>query len=179
MAVLTERQKAIYYKANLPNYLKTLGVLFQREVVASELLSLKESELLGSRYKKKVLIAKDIYETTIPDVRYFDFNQLFAALQAAASTPACLWADLSDACGYMKVDSLLNIKSMYAFLVFSNICAFETRDLNQRLLIDYTEHSDGSNSLMFEVEGEEWQTAFKSLAVSLPLKPLFAGDSVY
>lgn len=160
---LTERQKRIMFKANLPNYLHDLGILLQRVVKVDDLVGLNESEKISEYIRSISTVYKtEKYQITFIDYKKIDFNALIEELHKHTFPPVFVWSTYTNECGFLKLDKgFIEIKNLNDFLFQSNICVFISNDLSQRLLIDFT-NNNGDQDIIFEVYGEKWSKVFSN-----------------
>ena len=147
-------------KVNLPQHLRELSHLVGRKVEPEELLSLAETEAVRAQGMTVQRLPSWRCELRFSDKRSARFGRLLQAIRERNPSPVYLWTPLSNDCGLLRPVSLSDVRFDFDFAVNRDgIVVLLTADLQDRMLLDFSEGPDGEQLLEVEVAGANWGQA--------------------
>lgn len=147
-------------KLNLPQHLRELSQLVGRKVEPEELLSLVETEAVRAQAMTVQRQPSWRCELRFSDKRSPRFGRLLQAIRERNPSPVYLWTPLSNDCGLLRPVSLSDVRFDFDFAVNKDgILELLTADLQDRMLLDFSEGPDGEQLLEVEVAGANWGQA--------------------
>ncbi len=147
-------------KVNLPQHLRELSHLVGRKVEPEELLSLAETEAVRAQGMTVQRLPSWRCELRFSDKRSARFGRLLQAIRERNPSPVYLWTPLSNDCGLLRPVSLSDVQFDFGFAVNRDgIVVLLTADLQDRMLLDFSEGPDGELLLEVEVAGANWGQA--------------------
>jgi hypothetical protein len=155
----SEAQRQFRYKANIKKYLLQLKHLTRRDVSATDLMTLAETDAL--REKSKKIERLPVQKFTIPfaDRDGSAMKALVAALYARHQSRIYLWTELANICGGLWLGSILDFNFNFDFDVDSNgVFSLLSEDLRQKLVLDFGD-LEGNQMLEVELSGDAWGLA--------------------
>lgn len=152
------RMKRIRQLRLTKKYLEILGNLLGRVVSQSELGSIEQVPILQESSKKFVGAKASSYEIPFEDRRSNYFEHFIKSLREANGSPVYLWVSYAEDCGLLLLPSIEDMNFDFSFDVDGNgVMSLETKDLSDRLLLDFFKDDDGSERLTIRVQGEHWK----------------------
>jgi hypothetical protein len=153
-------QAELAFKRSISKHLTELSKLVGRHVAIKDLLSIEETDDLRKR-ASEVSRAPSLKTTLdFTDKSSERFKAFLQRLASSNAAPVYIWTTLSNTCGLLRPVPLVSIDYGFDFdLNEDGIVAFVTEDLKDRMLLDYTERSDGIRELELEAAGEDWGQA--------------------
>lgn len=155
--LVSSTSKKIRQKLNLKRYLDELTVLIGRPVLAAELLSLERTAEIQEA--AKIFSAQDLTSSEIAfSEKYSERFQVFLEkLSRSNSSPVYIWTSRTNDCGAFLTPSLSEIKFYFDFNVNEEgILVILTKDLADRLILDFFSLSTGEQRLKIETQGSKW-----------------------
>ena len=147
-------------KVNLPQHLRELSQLVGRKVEPEELLSLAETEAVRAQGMTVQRLPSWRCELRFSDKRSARFGRLLQAIRERNPSPVYLWTPLSNDCGLLRPVPLSDVRFDFDFAVNRDgIVVLLTADLQDRMLLDFSEGPDGEQLLEVEVAGANWGQA--------------------
>lgn len=135
----------VYY---MPNYLKELSILLQRNVVAEDLLSLSETDSFFEQSRNKS--EEIVYKSTL------DFTNKQFLLDCVHEnvenwdTPYMIYLCDVDHCGLLEIDTLSDFNWNFKFTdEHCGFIGFIRKDMNERIVLDYYEEN---TKLLIDIE---------------------------
>nr|WP_315218686.1 hypothetical protein [uncultured Flavobacterium sp.] len=156
MESIEQKKRRLYGKRYLEEYLKELNALTNIKVFESNLMSIVESDLLGTVIKSKV------YKTTI---KFNDKEKLLLLVGEMIKTKnkSCyLYTTYSEDCGVLKLKSLNEFNINFNFDdEHGGLIKIVLEDLSNELILDFY-NQENDIYLDIEVFGNEWVKALKT-----------------
>lgn len=147
-------------KLNLPQHLRELSQLVGRKVEPSELLSLAETEAVRAQGMTVQREPSWQCELRFSDKLSARFGRLLQAFRERNPSPVYLWTSLSNACGLLRPVPLSAVRFDFDFSVNRDgMLVLLTADLQDRMLLDFSESPDGEQLLEVAVAGPHWGQA--------------------
>ena len=147
-------------KVNLPQHLRELSQLVGRKVEPEELLSLAETEAVRAQGMTVQRLPSWRCELRFSDKRSARFGRLLQAIRERNPSPVYLWTPLSNDCGLLRPVPLSDVRFDFDFAVNRDgIVVLLTADLQDRMLLDFSEGPDGEHLLEVAVAGAHWGQA--------------------
>ena len=144
-------------KLILPQHLRELSQLVGRKVEPEELLSLAETEAVRAQGMTVQRLPSWRCELRFSDKRSARFGRLLQAIRERNPSPVYLWTPLSNDCGLLRPVPLSDVRFDFDFAVNRDgIVVLLTADLQDRMLLDFSEGPDGELLLEVEVAGANW-----------------------
>ena len=144
-------------KLNLPQHLRELSQLVGRKVEPEELLSLVETEAVRAQGMTVQRLPSWRCELRFSDKRSPRFGRLLQAFCERNPSLVYLWTPLSNDCGLLRPVPLSEVRFDFDFAVNRDgILELLTADLQDRMLLDFSEGPDGEQLLEVAVAGAHW-----------------------
>lgn len=157
---MTPLAAGLTQKLNLPPHLRELSQLVGRKVEPEELLSLVETEAVRAQAMTVQRQPSWRCELRFSDKRSPRFGRLLQAIRERNPSPVYLWTPLSNDCGLLRPVSLSDVRFDFDFAVNRDgIVVLLTADLQDRMLLDFSEGPDGEQLLEVAVAGANWGQA--------------------
>jgi len=138
-------------------YLLRLNHLIVGGVEEADLLSQEETEEVRRRSKDIQRIPSWRRDMSFSEKVEPRFQMFVRSLMVAQPSPVYVWTDGSDLCGVPRPIPLARINFGFDFNIDPNgVLALVTRDLVDKLLLDYSEDSNRNQTIVLEVSGSNW-----------------------
>ena len=157
LIMTSERQKTIIYRANIREYLQKLNCFLLRSAQEGDLLSHEETLHLRTRAKPQV--ENEVREFSIPfeEKTSDQFQNYLRKLSKANSSAIYVWIDRTIDCGTIAIPSLTDFNWSFAYDCDPDgTLTLVTTDLEDRMLLDYSEDNQGKRVLEVKVTGNRW-----------------------
>lgn len=150
METLEQRKRRLFGKNNLQTYLKELNALTKIEITKYMLLSLVESDKIGSVDKEYFYKSNILFKEKNKLLLFINY------LIKVKDGECYLNTSYSKDCGVLKLSSLKDFNINFKFFnEHSGILSIILKDLSNELLLDYFEE-DNEYYLEIEVYGKDW-----------------------
>jgi hypothetical protein len=149
--IMMNNKQEIQFKKNLASYLSELKRFTGIEVTPESLSSVEEVK----KIREQSLYLKDTEKIKL--VMNFEkknserFKHFITNLNTVNNNAVYIWTDSTNVCGLYQVASIKAINFSFSFdVISSGIVAFVTKDLNDKMLLDF--YRDSKDEEILEVE---------------------------
>jgi hypothetical protein len=157
---MSELEKTLAFRNNMRRHLTQLSRLTGRIVAKEDLLSLDETEALRARSKAVAYTPSWRRTMKFAEKSTARFQRLVARWHEQNSSGAYVWTPLSNDCGVMRPLDLASIHWGFDFeLIPDGILVVLAADLNDKIILDFSESQEGDRELELEVSGKDWGNA--------------------
>lgn len=147
------------FKVNIDRHLAQLSRLLGRVVRAESLLSLSETELLRTEASAVKRVPRSRHTFDFVEKRGPWFGCLLRQLAQANPTDVYVWTPFSNVCGLHPAVPLSSVRLGFDFdLIPEGALVLLPTNLEDRMLLDYSEDAGGKERIVMELEGPAWGT---------------------
>lgn len=144
-------------KLHLKKYLEELSLLAGYSVSEKEIVGLKQTQEICQASLKFDVQPVARYKVPFSEKLDDRFKEFIQKLSNANSSPLLVWTPRTIMCGTFRIPSLDKINWNFDFCINKEgVLAFLTEDICDRLLLDFSCSSSGTQELIIEVQGEHW-----------------------
>ena len=155
MENIEQKKRRLYGKRYLEEYLKELNALTNVKVSESNLLSIVESDLVGT------VVKNTTYKTTISFNDKEKLLLLVGEMIKAKNNKCYLYTTYSQDCGVLKLKNLNEFNINFNFEdEHAGLIKIVLEDLTNEIILDFYKH-DNDAYLDLEVFGNDWVNALK------------------
>ena len=152
------RSELIQQKLNMKAHLAELTALTKRPwpVRAEELGSVEKAALLQKGAQARLTQPKEVCKIPFSERRSERFKRFLQRLHDANPSSIYLMTSRTMICGPLLVPSLGDVKFDFDFTVNEGVFAVGTSDLEDGLLLDFSEPRTGERVLEILTQGKNW-----------------------
>lgn len=144
-------------KLNLKKYLKELTALTGRPVDLDELGSLEQAAAIRDTGQKFGERSSQTHEILFSERCSAQFKEFVLRLHEANPSSVYVWTPRTINCGTLLVESLAVVKFDFDFSVNEEgILVFLSSDMEDRLLLDFSNSATGDQVMKIETQGSNW-----------------------
>ena len=156
----SDRQREIGKRVHLSAHLLELRTLVGREVASQDILSLEQTDALQAASRTIPKSPNAICSLPFEAKAHKSFAALIGELEALRPGPVLLWTSHSSDCGVLEVESIARINFDFPYAVNSTgTIAVTTRDCRDKMILDFSENSNGQRVIDIELYGSSWARA--------------------
>ena len=142
---------------HLGTYLSELAILTGRTVDASELSSSDRVSIVREAAQKFCLQQPSRVEVPFSGRRSERFAEFIEGLHGKNPCPVSIWTPRTIDCGMIYVPSILAIRFDFDFSInVDGIVSFLTEDLEDNLVLDFSEANANERILQIDAKGPGW-----------------------
>jgi hypothetical protein len=142
---------------DLRRYLEELSALTGRQIRADELGSIEQAASIREDCQKFSAQASRVTEIPFPDRKLERFKKFVRRLSRANAASVYVWTPRTISCGVFLMPSIDAVRFDFDFAINEEgILVFVTSDLEDRLLLDYSNSPAGGRIMKVETQGTNW-----------------------
>lgn len=147
----------LHAKTLLPRHLGQLESLLGRPVAAEDLLSLDETEAIRARALATTRSPQWGCQIGFAEKNADRFQSLVRRLSEQHAVGVFLWTPLANSCGVLRPVPLSDIRWEFDYALFpEGILVILGADLEDQLLLDFSEDPQGERVVEIEGAGRHW-----------------------
>lgn len=144
-------------KINIRSYLDELASLVGHSVNADDLGSIEQAVLMREASQKFVGQPSLCCQIAFEERSSMRFSDFVSRLYGANPASVYIWTPRTITCGVFLVPSVSAIKYDFDFDINADgVLAFLTSDLEDRLVLDFSESHTGEKIMSVETQGLNW-----------------------
>ena len=162
-STLSQRLRSNLY---IGAYLAELSSILGRPVAKDELESMDATQAVADAQKPLLAFEPVKFEIPFSQRSAKPVHDLIQTLSFANPAPLFLWASHANDCGVLKLRSLADVRSDFAFDVNEGLISLVTIDLCDQILLDFYEE-EGSQVLCLAVQGTHWTAVARNRSLEI------------
>lgn len=149
--------KKIRQHRNLQKHLGELSSLTGCLVEKNELSSAEQAAQVRDSEKKFSEYDITPVERSFSELKSCQFKKFIKNLYDKNNSPIQIWLPRTIDCGILEIESILNIKFDFDFdLNEEGILVLMTRDMEDKMLLDWFRLPEGEERIRIETQGMNW-----------------------
>lgn len=144
----------------LRQYLTEVAHLSRVPISESDLLSLDDTRQISDQTRVLSTSSKAVWRMLFEHLKSDEFVAFVRSLDELCRGQITLWTPRSRACGCILLPSLQDVRFDFNFdLIPEGILSVVTRNLQNRLLLDFRRNAIHQQEVLIETYGPEWGVA--------------------
>jgi hypothetical protein len=156
---MSSSSKELRRKLQLKRYLAELAAVTGRQIQADELIGLEQTTKLQADQQKFRTQSFASYEVPLSHITTKRFIDFIDRLSKSNNSNVYLWIMRSMDCGVIRLQSLYDVAwGLDLSASEEGILVFVTDDLEDSLLLDFSELPTGEQIMTIETKGANWES---------------------